>query len=290
MRADDFLGAFRTAQTAEASTVHEPVGKPGGPGLWHHKGLQLPPYIQHVANDLRGQGHDESTAVEMAVGIVRNWAEGHDGHGNRVHPDVQAAAAKNVAQWEALKAGSGGARRFNQNHAPAGSSIGGEFASSGGSGSGGKKPAAGKHQAAAHQPGAGGAHRKAALLAQAHADREAARRLEAELKVVEAQLHAAHASATKATAAAKAASAKKATKATVHKASTVTHHKTAATSSASVASLQSKAAHLRTRISELLGQARALDKQAAAIRSATPGWAQAWHIVWHQGSEAASSG
>ena len=39
---------------------------------------------------------------------MKNWAEGHDGHGHQVHPDVQAAAAKNIAQWEADK---GKARR-----------------------------------------------------------------------------------------------------------------------------------------------------------------------------------
>jgi HK97 family phage prohead protease len=105
---------YRTAHTAEASTVHEPIGKPGGPGLWHHKTMQLPAYIQHVAHHLIAQGHDESTAIEEAVGIVKNWAAGHDGHGQHVHPDVQAAAAKNIADWEALKAkahASTGARR-----------------------------------------------------------------------------------------------------------------------------------------------------------------------------------
>lgn len=100
-----------TSHTAAASTVHEPIGNPAGPGLWHHKGRQLPAYIQHVAHHLIGQGHDESKAIEMAVGIVRNWAEGHDGRGNKTHPDVQAAAAKAMAEWEALKAGSGKARR-----------------------------------------------------------------------------------------------------------------------------------------------------------------------------------
>jgi phage head maturation protease len=76
--------------------------------------MQLPAYIQHVAHELIGQGHDESRAIEMAVGIVKNWAAGHDGHGHHVHPDVQAAAAKNIAEWEALKAkahASTGARR-----------------------------------------------------------------------------------------------------------------------------------------------------------------------------------
>lgn len=36
--------------------------------------------------------------------MVRNWADGHDGHGNKVHPDVQAAAVKAMAEWEAAKA------------------------------------------------------------------------------------------------------------------------------------------------------------------------------------------
>jgi 2'-5' RNA ligase len=89
-----------TPQTPEASTVPKPIGRPGGPGLWRHKELQLPPYIQHVAHALMRQGHGESDAVHMAVGIVQHWAEGHDGHGHKTHPDVRAAAAANVAKWE----------------------------------------------------------------------------------------------------------------------------------------------------------------------------------------------
>jgi HK97 family phage prohead protease len=100
----------RTPLTAEASTIHKPLGKPGGPGLFHHKGLQLPAYIQSVAQHLRA-AHGESKAIGMAVGIVRNWAAGHDGQGGKVHPDVQAAAAKAIAQWEADKAGSGKVKR-----------------------------------------------------------------------------------------------------------------------------------------------------------------------------------
>ena len=102
----DDLGLLitRTAETPIASTVHEPFGSPAGPGLFHVKGLQLPAYVQHVAHHLIGQGHPESKAIEMAVGIIRNWAHGHDGHGNAVHPDVQAAAVKAMAEWEAAKA------------------------------------------------------------------------------------------------------------------------------------------------------------------------------------------
>src|ERR1700730_4426288 len=97
-----------TAETAAASTVPEPFGKPSGPGLWHVKGMMLPAYIQHVAHDLleSGAAGSVSQAIAMAVGIVKKWAAGvpvggerkvgsktnkHSGH---IHPDVRAAAAK----------------------------------------------------------------------------------------------------------------------------------------------------------------------------------------------------
>lgn len=95
----------RTPETAVASSVPKPFGSPSGPGLWHHKGWELPPYIQHVAHALVKQGKSESEAISMAVGVVRKWAAG----GGGVHADVQAAAAKNIAAWEALKAAAGAA-------------------------------------------------------------------------------------------------------------------------------------------------------------------------------------
>lgn len=83
------------------ATIHEPVGKPGGPGLWHHKGMQLPAYIQHIANDLREKrGMTTSRAIATAVAAVKRWAAG----GGKVDPETRAAAAKAVAEWEALKA------------------------------------------------------------------------------------------------------------------------------------------------------------------------------------------
>lgn len=95
-----------------AGPGHEKVGHTGQ-GLWHHKGWQLPAYIQHVANDLIASGHGESHAVEMAVGIVKNWAHGHDGHGHAVHADTQAKAAAAITEWEALKAKAGGSHRMS---------------------------------------------------------------------------------------------------------------------------------------------------------------------------------
>jgi hypothetical protein len=98
-----------TPRTPEASTVPEPVGKPGGPGLWHVKGMQLPPYVQHLAHHLIGK-YGESRAIAMAKGIVAKWKAGiapggkKGGKPRHVHADVQAAAAKNIAQWEEKRA------------------------------------------------------------------------------------------------------------------------------------------------------------------------------------------
>lgn len=85
------------------ATIHEPVGH-GGRNWITKMGKQLPAYIQHVANDLIESGKTESHAIEMAVGIIKNWRDGHDGHGNKVKASTQAAAAKAWVEWEALKA------------------------------------------------------------------------------------------------------------------------------------------------------------------------------------------
>lgn len=99
-----------TPRTAEASTVPEPIGKPGGPGLWHVKGMQLPAYVQHLAHHLIGK-YGESRGIAMAKGIVAKWKQGinpggrhKNGKVSHVHPDVQAAASKAIAQWEEKRA------------------------------------------------------------------------------------------------------------------------------------------------------------------------------------------
>lgn len=93
-----------TADTAIASTVHHPLGRKS---LWHIKGSQqLPAYIQNVAHALirSGSAAGESDAIHKAVGIIEGWAQGRAAHGKKVSPDVQAAAAKAVAEWEAIRA------------------------------------------------------------------------------------------------------------------------------------------------------------------------------------------
>jgi uncharacterized protein len=113
----DLMNEIRTAETPVASTVHHPFGSPSGPGLFHVKGLQLPAYIQNVAHAFRRKGLSESEAIQRAVGVVKDWAAGRAPGGGHVHPDVQAAAAKAVAEWEAAKAAahaSGGKNRSFQ--------------------------------------------------------------------------------------------------------------------------------------------------------------------------------
>ena len=100
-----------TPRTPEASTVVKPTVPPGGPGLFHMKGHHLPPYIEHLYPHLveRYGKHD---AYRVAIGVVKRWAQGvnpggwktKSGKGKRTHPDVRAAAARNVAEWEKEKA------------------------------------------------------------------------------------------------------------------------------------------------------------------------------------------
>jgi phage head maturation protease len=80
--------------------AHEPLGKPGGQGLWH-TGKQLPAYIQHIARDLMdSRGMTESVAIATAISQCKKWAAG----GADVHPDTRAKAAAAIAEWERLKA------------------------------------------------------------------------------------------------------------------------------------------------------------------------------------------
>lgn len=61
---------------------------------------ELPRYIRIVRNGLMKDGHSEGAATALAVAAMKRWAHG----GDDVSPKVQAAAAKAVAEWEAMKA------------------------------------------------------------------------------------------------------------------------------------------------------------------------------------------
>jgi len=126
-----------SAQTPIVSTVHHPFGSPSGPGLWRMKGVQLPAYIQNVAHALlrTGRAKDESSAIQLAAGAIQRWASG----GGKVTPEVRAAAAKALAEWEALRAAAHAhandsaaidlAGMFTESLHPR---VGGKFASKGG--------------------------------------------------------------------------------------------------------------------------------------------------------------
>jgi phage head maturation protease len=88
---------------ARRALTHEPIGKPGG-GVWGMKGKQYPAYFQHIRNDLMESGHPEAQAHSLAWGILRNFAAGHDGKGNRVSADTQAKAAAALAEMKKLQA------------------------------------------------------------------------------------------------------------------------------------------------------------------------------------------
>lgn len=69
---------------------------------WVERAGGLPKYIRMVAHALIRAGKSRSQAIQMAIGIVRNWAQGK---GN-VSAKVRAAAAKAIAEYEAKAAGS----------------------------------------------------------------------------------------------------------------------------------------------------------------------------------------
>jgi hypothetical protein len=133
--------------TPAYSSTPAPLGRPGGPGLWRDKSRKLPDYIENVARGImQGGVADKSRAIATAIAAVKRWAAG----GGKVSPEVRAAAAKAIAEWEALKASahahaneSGGAVSLTWNgqavdlatvdlgymppHVPAGSPAGGQF-------------------------------------------------------------------------------------------------------------------------------------------------------------------
>jgi HK97 family phage prohead protease len=181
------------------------------------------------------------------------------------------------------------AERFNKFHAKAGSSTGGQFASSSsGGGSAAKAPAA--HAAApaapaGHGTGGHGTGTRQQLLEQAHADLKEAATLETQLHTLEKQHHAAVAAAKHS--AAQAAASKKAGHTIQHGGHTTAHkHHThhAKTISQRITSLQG-------RIHDLRQHAHELEKKAAAMRAAgmitNPAGTERLHQYWVHGEGAA---
>jgi 2'-5' RNA ligase len=90
----------------KAATHKEGLESDPGPNdNWVERTPQgrLPAYVEHVALAIHRRGIDKSAAIGMAIGRIKRWAAGE---GN-VDAGTRAAAAKAVAEWEALKAASG---------------------------------------------------------------------------------------------------------------------------------------------------------------------------------------
>lgn len=70
---------------------------------WVARSGGLPPYVRGVARGIahsRGHATPDSRDIATAIGKMQDWARG----GGGVSPAVQAAAAKALAQWAALRA------------------------------------------------------------------------------------------------------------------------------------------------------------------------------------------
>jgi 2'-5' RNA ligase len=143
-----------SADTARLAVTPSPAGKPGGPGLYHVKGMSLPPYFQHVRDALIRSGHPPAVAYAITWGAIRRWARG----GGKAHPEVVAAAQAALADLAAKSAvahahanETGGAVSLTWNghaidlatvdlggymppHVPAGSPKGGQFGTTSGKG------------------------------------------------------------------------------------------------------------------------------------------------------------
>ena len=86
------------ADATRAGLAPEPRGKPGGPGLYGLKGKGHSAYFEHIVNDLIEGGTPEGKAYSLTWGILRNYAAGHDGKGNRVSAETQAKAVAALAE------------------------------------------------------------------------------------------------------------------------------------------------------------------------------------------------
>ena len=79
-----------TKSPFSASTTSNWIARLGG----------LPAYVQNIAKGVMKSGKTESQAIQIAIGTIKRWARG----GGKVSPEVRAAAAKALAEWEALRA------------------------------------------------------------------------------------------------------------------------------------------------------------------------------------------
>ena len=96
---EEQLALHESTETAALSVTPSPFSA-SKTSNWIARVGGLPAYIQNVAKGIMKTGKSESQAIQMAIGVVRNWASGR----GKVSPEVRAAAAKAVAEFEAKRA------------------------------------------------------------------------------------------------------------------------------------------------------------------------------------------
>jgi hypothetical protein len=142
-----------SARTPYLAVTPAPRGRPGGPGLYHQKGLGHTAYLQQVVKALiEKRGMPPSKAYGIARAAIRKWGV------RSKHPEVRAAAGRaeagELARQARAHAHTGQAwevadilielaadppqviELFNPYHAPPGSAQGGQFTPKGGAGAG----------------------------------------------------------------------------------------------------------------------------------------------------------
>lgn len=165
-----------SAETPRLVATPAPLGKPGGPGLYHLKGAKLPNYIENMRNALMRGGMKEGRATATAISRCKVLAV------TSKHPEVKAAAAAAIAELKATaaraKASHGHANEpgtvvelFNQFHLPAGTG-GGQFTTASGASGGAKAPAKATSQRGTTPSGTRPAAQKAAIMRQVRGLRE----------------------------------------------------------------------------------------------------------------------
>jgi hypothetical protein len=93
------LATELSARTAMLERTPAPRGRPGGPGLYHVKGMGHTPYLQQVVKALiekRGMPPDKAYAIARAA--IRRWMA------RSKHPEVKSAAARAEVGEEARQA------------------------------------------------------------------------------------------------------------------------------------------------------------------------------------------
>jgi hypothetical protein len=138
-----------SARTAMLERTPAPRGRPGGPGLYHVKGLGHTAYEQQIVKALiEKRGMPPGKAYAIARAAIRKWSRG----GGHVHPEVRAAAGRaeagEIARQARAHAHTADAwdvadtlielatvvDLFNPYHAPPGSPAGGTFTTAQGAG------------------------------------------------------------------------------------------------------------------------------------------------------------